>query len=92
MDCKVGEYACERVLVHLCNTQRETGLLFVKGVQGNGGFGLRPDVASPRNAAVGVVVATRCAAVRPSRTAAAELAVELLLADLVPPAGSLSVD
>lgn len=50
---------------------------------------LRPDVAGARHGAEGVVVAARAAAVRPQRAFAAEQHLELLLADLVPPASPL---
>lgn len=53
------------------------------------GLRLGPDVAGACDAAMRVVVSTGCTAVRPSRATAAEFAMELLLADLVPPASPL---
>ena len=50
---------------------------------------LRPNVARARHGAESVVVSSGTAAVRPEGTLAAEQRLELLLADLIPPAGAL---
>lgn len=65
--------------------------LFVNGIQGKGSRRLGPDVAGPCHAAVSVVVAARRSTIGVTRTATAKFAVELLLAHLVPPAGSLAI-
>ena len=51
--------------------------------------GLCPNVSRARHGAESVVVASRTAAVGPEGTLAAEERLELLLADLVPPARAL---
>ena len=51
--------------------------------------GLRPNVSRARHGAESVVVASGTAAVRPEGTLAAEECLELLLADLIPPARAL---
>lgn len=81
----VARNLCER------NERIETGLMqgsFVD-LERQRGLRLSPDVAGLSHAAVCVVVSTRGTAVGPPRATAPKFTVKLLLADLVPPTGSL---